>query len=223
MREASPVPLQFFCAIQTDGQTLGDGPIGYEFTALLDRMIEIGGDSEFWTFHVGGWKATTRHRLIGITMGRNLIREFALRDTDATHVLFLDTDLKPDPECIPKLLELDHPVVGGDVPHYCLSGRSVRCSSDHISAKACNPNFGGGCRSFGFYVQEHWNTAGFLLVRRDVLAQVAWRWDPTSDPPITDDPSFATDVERAGFGKTWVRKDCVGQHPPLIPVEERRR
>lgn len=195
MREASPVPLEFFCAIQNGYDGAADA-----FDALVERLHQLGGTT--WIFALGdrAWEATSRCRLIGITTGRNLVREYALRDTDATHVLFLDSDVEPDPACVAKLLEIDHPVAGGDVPSYCLRGPTVV--------------------GYDFEVQEHWNTAGFLLVRRDVLRQVAWRWDP--DTTTTDDPSFAQDVERAGFGRTWVRKDVTGYHAPLIPVEARR-
>lgn len=241
MREHSPVDLEFFCAIQHDDAHPG---IPSECASLVGRLSDVVPsvvDRErlsWWLFSIDSeaWRPTTRDRLIGITTGRNLIREYALRDTDATHVLFLDADVEPDPMCIPKLLELEHPVVGGDVPSYCLAGPRVLCRNGHTRQKLprgkaayvdgeeteyCSyvRSYGVVCDPLAVHVQEHWNTAGFLLVRRDVLRQVAWRWDP--DETITDDPCFAQDVERAGFGKTWVRKDCIGKHARLIPVEAR--
>lgn len=214
MRESSPVPVVFFCTVQMDPDPEADFPSG----TLRPRLDEVGGD--YWDFSLhAGWSRTTRQRLIGITTGRNLIREYALRDTDATHVLFLDSDVEPDLECISKLLELDHPVVGGDIPAYCLKGPEVMDGDDVQRNALGQIVLRRGVPRFPFPVQEHWNTAGFLLVRRDVLAEVAWRWNP--DAGYSDDPCFAADVERAGFGKTWVRKDCVGKHAPLVAVERR--
>jgi hypothetical protein len=213
--------LAWFLAIQYDP---GDDHNYWDARAVAERMEEdVGVPLDFQRFAIEGHRWTTRERLIGITMGRNLVREHALRDTDATHVLFLDTDIEPDPECIPKLLEVDHPVAGGEIPSYCLSGLTVFCSGgpSHLHSADVDGAKDDYCKHFSFPTEEHWDTAGFLLVRRDVLSQVAWRWNPDDD--MTDDPCFAQDVERAGFGKTWVRKDCIGQHRPpiLVPVEAR--
>lgn len=173
----------FFAAVQTEE----------EAPRLSDRVT-------VWTFSIDGWRWSTRDRLIGITTGRNLVREYALRETDCTHVYFADADISYPPDVLDRLLELDHPVVAGHVPSYCLDGPKVDAPGD---------------------VREHWNTAGSLLVRRDVVAEVAWRWNP--DRGMTDDPCFAEDVERAGFGKTWVRHDVICDHHPevLVAVEQR--
>lgn len=217
MREASPVPLEFFCAVQIDPDP---HDARFPSATLRPRLADL--DGEHWRFSLhDGWARDSRNRLIGITTGRNLIREYAVRDTQATHVLFLDTDVTPPADCIPKLLELDHPVVGGDVPSYCLSGPEVLGErTDWFDLETGQDGTCGLPRFPTFRVEEHWNTAGFLLVQRRVLEEVAWRWNP-GQGVITDDPCFAQDVERAGFGKTWVRKDVIGYHPTLVPVEQR--
>lgn len=227
MRELSPVPLEFFCAVQRIGSIEHEGWGDTDkLQRLFDRVIELRGDGPgWWNFGIDGWAPDTARRLVGITTGRNLVREYVLRDTDATHVLYLDTDVEPDPACVPKLLELDHPVAGGHVGEYCLSGPRVekadvwRARGESITDDAGHLRRDRNDAAFPFPVEEHWNTAGFLLVRRDVLREVAWRWE---GPGLrTDDPCFAIDVERAGFGRTWVRKDCVGKHAQLVPVEQR--
>lgn len=201
MRERSPVALEFFAAIQVVKE---DEPA---LVPLMQRVLEVL-PGDVCTFDLRGlWTPDTHGRLVGITTGRNLVREYVLRDTDASHVLYLDADVEPDPDCIAKLLEVDHPVVGGHVGAYCLSGPRViaRSKDDPL---------------IDLPVEEHWNTAGFLLVRREVLADVAWRWNP--DGGLSDDPCFAQDADRAGHGKTWVRKDCVARHASLVPVERRK-
>ncbi len=119
---------------------------------------------------------------------------------DYTHVLFLDTDIRPPADAIERLLEVDRAIVGGDVPAYSLSGPVVSRSPP---------------------IQEHWNTAGFLLVRRDAMSAVWWGWD--RDRGMSDDPFYQDAQTRLGFGRTWVRKDVVGMHiGSLRPVESRR-
>lgn len=188
--------LSFFVAIEAPNDDL----IGFErLTALLDQ----------WPFRSTRWRfsidtnetmLTTSNRLVRICTGRNLAHEFAVR-AGASHILFVDSDIRPPGHIVSKLLEVDWPIVGAEVPTYCLSG----------------PKLG----QYPFPVQEHWNTAGALLITRDVFRRVRWRWDP--DAGMTDDPCFAADVEDAGFGKTRVRKDVICQHFPqaIGPLEGR--
>ena len=168
------------------------------FDDLLKRIVEL--PHQVWTFGLddGEEFLTSQNRLSRICLGRNVITEFAMRTT-ADHLLYADSDVELPGDCISKLLEVRRPIVGGDVPSYCLSG----------------PDVGG----YAFPVQQHWNTAGFLLVERAVFSRVRWRHDP--DKFITDDPCYAADVEAAGFGPTLVRKDVVGHHVSLEPLEAR--
>jgi len=184
--------LHFFCAIQVgQGRDNAFGP-------LRRRLSEL--PSTVWTFAIddGAREISSSNRLLYIATGRNLAIEFGMR-TRATHILFLDTDLTPPGDCLSKLLAVDHPIVGGTVPHYGLRGQAVE--------------------GYPFPVEEHWNTAGFLLIRREVFRRVRWRTDP--DAGMSDDPCYAADAEQLGFGKTRVRKDVIGLHPPLMPLEKR--
>jgi len=185
--------LLFFATLETDARRQTP------FIGLLDRLEDL--PSSFWTFSLddGAKEITTMNRLVRICTGRNLIHEKALREF-ASHILFLDTDTEVPGDSISKLLELNHPVVGGEVPNYRLRGPEVT--------------------GFPFPVQEHWNTAGFLLVQRDVFTRIRWRTDHQLG--LSDDPCFDHDAHAAGFGHTWVRKDVVGAHiEALCPVEER--
>lgn len=182
--------VHFFAAIEN---------VGPAFDPFLKRLAQVRG--EYWTFNVddGQDVITSANRLHRICMGRNLIIEFALTRPRISHVLFLDSDLIAQGDCVSKLLELDAPLAGGDVPSYCLTGPAVRHRV---------PN-----------VQRHWNTAGFLMVRRDVLRDLRWGHDP--DAGETDDPWYQHRAVKLGYPMTLVRKDVLGLHTPLVPVEQR--
>lgn len=182
------IPLEFFAALEVDARGTAPYP-----TALFQKL------DKWWTFSVddGATEVTTANRLRRICTGRNLIIERAM-EAGAEWVLFLDSDLTPDPRSVAKLLDMDWPIVGGDVPSYCLGGELVA--------------------NWTYPVEKHWNTAGYLLVHRRVFSQIRWRTDLSVG--LTDDPAFAADANRLGY-PTFVRKDCVGTHAPLIPVEAR--
>lgn len=194
--------VHFFVAVEHDGR--GIAP----FAALFSRIGEInkmeGATGSYWTFSIcdHSSKIDGFNRLVRICTGRNLIHEFALRGGDVSHVLFLDSDLIVPDDSISKLREMDYPMVGGDVPSYCLSGPRVK--------------------SYPFKVEEHWNTAGFLMVTRQIVQRIRWRSDlHPGGTSCSDDPCFANDVEEIFGLKTHVRKDLIGAHKPLVPLERR--
>lgn len=201
MEESGFENVYFFAALETDKR--GIAP----FAGVCQRLEEIGKShkrihTDFWTFQLNdrSTKINPLNRLIRICTGRNLIQEYALRNKKVSHILFLDSDLKVPNDCIPKLLEVKHPIVGGDVPAYCLGGKTLY--------------------EYDFPVQEHMNTAGFLLVERDVARRIKWRHD-AHDSGNTDDPCYNQDAKDAGFGCTRVRKDVIGVHLPLKPLGSR--
>ena len=185
---------RFFAAIEVDAR--GMAP----FERFCLRLRELGGN--WWSFQIddGASEITTENRLLRICTGRNLSTEAALRDPSVSHVLFLDSDVSPAANSIPELSRLKRPLAGGEISTYCLSGPKVITSDQKI-------------------VEEHWNTAGYLLVRRDVLRSVRWGWDP--DGGLTDDHWYQQSAEKLGFGVTWVHKGIVGTHLPLCPLETR--
>lgn len=173
---------------------------------LAAKVRALSGD--VWRFSLDDGVPTidsiSRNRYVVI--GRNLIAERVLSDLNVSHVLQLDTDLEPHPNTIPMLLALGWPVAGGDVREYCLTGPEVY--------------------DYEFPVEEHMNTAGYLLIERGVFEQgLRWRNDLRAAAGggvtgNTDDPAFHADCLERGI--TWrVRKDCVGMHRPLVPVEQR--
>jgi hypothetical protein len=173
---------------------------------------------------------TSSNRWIRIETGRNLIREFAqrLRKTSGHHwgedcteenlgvvnydaILYVDSDIVLTAELIEKLFEVDHPIVSADVPAYGLRGKAV---SD-------NPR-----------IEEHWNTAGMLLVNSPAFYDLPWYHNSYLN--LSDDPTFQSMAERLKvrvglenldhtYGMTWVRKDIKAEHKgQLLAVEDRR-
>lgn len=199
LAECSPVELRWFVAIETDAR--GMGP----FTRLLALLADLPHD--VWDFHLndGSERVESGNRLIRICLGRTIAQEYAMR-TGASHVLFIDTDITVADDAVARLLEVDRPVVGGAVGIYNLGG--PRVSRREHGLEHAN-------------IRAHWNTAGFLLVRRDVFCRVAWNYD--LDSGNSDDPAFQRNCRDLGFGETWVRHDVHGQHveTPMVPVEER--
>lgn len=206
---------RFFAALEQDAR--GDAP----FANLLDRL----GENEHWTYRYddNATEINASNRIARICAGRNMVTEYAVRE-GAEWVLFLDTDLTPDADCIPKLLEVDWPIVGGDVPSYCLGGpdlthhpAKVWLEGGMVWPRAHRASFQNP-PEFGYPVQQHWTTAGFLLVHRQLFRKLRWRCDP--DAGMTDDPCYAADAWAMGW-PTLVRKDVIGRHAPCEPVGAR--
>lgn len=187
-------PVSFFAAIETDAR--GIAP----FAPLTARLSEVGG--EWWDFRLddGRTEVTTANRLRHITMGQNLVTDYA-QATWATHLLFMAADCEPPADAIERLIEVDHPLVGGEVGTYCLSGTPIT--------------------GYPFPIEQHMATAAFVLLRRDLFRFLRWRWD--ADNGMTDDPCLEHDALLFHGVRTLVRKDVVGRHyPEAIGAVEHR-
>lgn len=239
--------VEFFAALEVDGRGLEPYKILFDRVASLEDM---GHRFASWRFAIDDNTTVTEssNRLVRICAGRNLCHEYAVRNRAVSHLLLVDSDIRIPGNAIDKLREIDHPVVGGHVPIYCLNGPKLDPVDDWICRVGRDrrdfPGTEAGgeawraeaefCRLYprspmpltwpnNADVREHWNTAGFLLVRRDVFSTVAWHYDP--DRGNSDDPAFQNAVERAGFGRTWVRHDVIADHEPIaagmVAIEER--
>lgn len=216
--------VKFFAALELDNRGLEP------FERLINSLKEVNGD--FWTYTINDMETsvTSSNRWIRIETGRNLIREFAqrLRKTSGHHwgedcteenigivnydaILYVDSDIILTAEIIEKLFEVDHPIVSADVPVYGLKGKAV----------STNPR-----------IEEHWNTAGMLLVNSPAFYDLPWYHNSYLN--LSDDPTFQSMAERLNvrvglenldytYGMTWVRKDIKAEHKgQLLPVESRK-
>jgi hypothetical protein len=196
IRQQTPTEVRYFAALEYDGRGPGI------FDPILPKL------DEFWKFRFddGVTEIKTSNRLRRITMGQNLCSDYAV-DSGATHMLFMAADCEPPGDAIVKLLEVDWPIVGGEVTTYCLSGPWV---THHPASKL----------AFDFPVQSHMATAAFVMLNRDLLKRLHWRYD--TELGMSDDPCLQYDAEHLGY-QTLVRKDCIGQHyPDAIPAIEER-
>lgn len=190
------VHTSLFCAFEVDGR--GMDP----YRKLEARLQETKIPVKAITFSIdnGDDEFNERNRLTRICTGRNLAHDYA-QQMHYTHILFVDSDTAIPTDSVWKLASVDHGIVCGYVPSYCHDGPRV----------IEYPNID---------LREHWTTAGFMLVRRDVFRHLRWRWDLEIES--TDDPCFQADAKNFGWGESWVRHDVIGDHvEPLISVEER--
>lgn len=222
IREKFP-NVVFFTALEIDNHGLDS--YGY----FIDQLHEL--DIKYWVYYIndGEPEVTSSNRWIRIETGRNLIREFAQRnrimvghhwgeDASAANaeaknveaILYADSDMIISLEIVEKLLEVDHPIVSVDVPAYGLRGKVVNASPR---------------------IEEHWNTAGVLLVNSPAYYDLVWSHNSYLN--LSDDPTFQSHAVRmlrregvenldTTYGETWVRKDIQAQHiGQLVPVEQR--
>lgn len=211
----------FFAALELDHRGLEP------FGRLIDALNQVGG--KFWTYTINDFEeaVTSSNRWIRIETGRNLIREFAQRrrlmsghhwgeqtpqdgvvSYDA--ILYVDSDTTVNSTIIEKMFEVDRPLVGVDVPAYGLRGKEINR----------NPK-----------IEEHWTTAGMLLVNSPAYYDLPWYHNSYLN--LSDDPTFQSMAERLKrregvetfedtYGMTWVRKDVKSEHRgQLIGVEQR--
>lgn len=215
--------VKWFAAFELDNR--GIEP----FSDVIDALRQVNGD--YWTYSINDMqeKVTSGNRWIRIETGRNLIREFAQRyritsghhwGEDCTEenigvinyqaVLYVDSDIKLTPDVVQKMLEVDRPLVGANVGAYGLTGKRI-CDNPPI--------------------EEHWTTAGCLLVNAPAFYDLPWYHNAYLN--LSDDPSFQSMAERllrregienldTSYGMTWVRKDInVAHNGQLVAVEDR--
>jgi len=216
--------VKFFASFELDHRGLDP------FVNVINALKEVNGD--YWTYSINDMqpKVTSQNRWIRIETGRNLIREFAqrFRVTSGHHwgedcteqnigvvnyeaILYVDSDISLNADIVEKLLEVDRPLVGVNVPEYGLSGKSVSIDPP---------------------IQEHWTTAGMLLVNAPAFYDLPWSHNSYLN--LSDDPTFQSMAERllrregihnldTPYGMTWVRKDIAAHHKgQLAPVEDRQ-
>jgi hypothetical protein len=147
-------------------------------------------------------------RLASIVCARNMCIEYAMQ-TGASHLLFIDADIVPPSDIIPKLLQVNHSAVGGLV-----HGRGAHSSSRYVfGQKSCGME---GDPPYEIIVAEHSNI-GFTMIERKLFEAIRLRWGTSYYPDgrinmTSDDPAFHLDCFLR-FGH-WmkIRTDVIGQH-----------
>ena len=187
--------VRYMAALEVDARGLAP------FAPLLGRLAQIGG--EHWTFSLDDHAdvITTANRLRRICLGHNLVGTYAI-EAGASHVLFLASDTQARDDVLPRLLELDVAAAACHIPTYCLDG----------------PRSG---RFPAWDVREHMESCACMLLRRDVVRRIKWRYDP--DVGTTDDPSMHADLRDFLGEPVYSRHDVTATHwPASIPSIEQR-
>lgn len=193
------VPVQYFAAIEVDGRGLGP------FEPLLERLAQV--DGTYWTFSFddGSTHVHTGNRLVRITTGQNLAAHHSMA-AGAEWELFVAADTRFPDDTLPRLLAMQHPIVGLDVPTYCL---------------------GQGAPSVPAYpaewdVRQQMQSAALILRHRSIFTRIKWRVD--ADRGFSDDPSMEADCRELLGIPTYARHDLPRpvHYPECIgPVETR--
>lgn len=193
--------VKYFAALELDHR----GIEPYE--EFIKKLKEI--DADYWTYSINDFEevVNSNNRWIRIETGRNLIREYAQRGKNTNGsseiipydaILYLDSDIIMYPKAIEGMFEVDRAMVGVDVPAYGLRGSLVNSIPR---------------------IEEHWTTAGALLVNSPACWDLPWYHNIHMG--LSDDPTFQYLGARL-YGQTWVRKDINVFHiGKLIPVEHR--
>lgn len=194
VKASHPDGVDYFCAIQIDGR--GMSP----FWPLEDRLQEIGGT--YWKFLLDDGRewVTTNNRTRHVNVGQNLVTDNACAG-GYSHLLFLGADTEPPPDILPKLLELNHPLVAAYMPTYGIRGKPVD--------------------GYPFPVEAGEFSSSALLIARYVFRHIRWRWD--LEDGLTDDPAYHKDARDQLGIQAYVRMDCQPRHYPMcVPGIEHR-
>ena len=196
----------FFVSLEIDAEGLTP------FMDVLRELGKIGG--KYWTYLINDNinEVGSQNRWIRIETGRNLIREYAQRETwpqnsSEQHlppkikydsILFVDSDMNLTVENIEKLLEVDNYAVGAFVPGYSLRGRMINNDPK---------------------IQEGGATIATLLVRAPQYFDMTFSHN--SYFKMNDDFTLQKNLEKY-HGPIWVRKDTVSMHKGRISEVENR-
>lgn len=190
---ADPLVERIYVNIETET------PEHYE---AVVKYLERSGkpfDIDYW--HMSG---TWRHRpaydqdparYAPIAQARNMALDWAIVQTmiaPVTHLLFVDSDVRPHWGGLQHLLSLNKPLSGGLVP-----GRGAHNHVNYV---------------FGFKSQEgpvihcEHGTSGYLLIARSIFEVQRFRSGPcvyARDVFLCDDPAYATDAIHHGLADAW--------------------
>jgi hypothetical protein len=159
------------------------------------------------------------YRLPRIVAARNQVCEFVWSHSLATHLLFIDSDVKPAPDGLLHLLPLRRPLCGG-----LGTGRGPWERFPMIFGEISRA----GSRSE--LVQCQWGTCGYMLIEKQVLAVQRFRWGTsagfaTANELRSEDPAFCEDAWLNGFGRFWIHTQATATHhdDPVSPLQRNDR
>lgn len=174
----------------------------HSYDKVVDYLQESGKpySLDFWWIN-STWMGRPQYdqdtaRFMPIATGRNMALDWAIVQTmmnqDVSHLLFVDSDVRPHPGGLQILLNLNKPLSGGLVP-----GRGVHSSVNYV--------FGHKGQEGTVIKCEH-GTSGYLLIARSIFEVQKFRAGPCvykRDVFLCDDPAYATDAFHNGLADAW--------------------
>ena len=178
--------LRHFAAIQIDARGLEP------FEPLIEALHRLGG--EYWRYMLddGRDKIDMTNRWRHITVGQNLVTEYCQSDPDVEWLLFLAADCAVSSDIVPRMLEMEHPLVAPYSPTYGLRGPKVD--------------------RYEYHVEDAMASAAAIFINRSIFTKIRWRWD--LDAGMSDDPCFHHDARELLGVPTYVRHDVLARHYP---------
>jgi hypothetical protein len=187
---ASPVVDAIYLNIQTSQPDL------YQ---PVEDLLEGSGKPffiDYWDIYWSSFRTAPTYnqdprRLTGIVIARNMALDEAL-NPKYSHILFVDSDVRPHPGSIEKVIALKKSVAGGYVP-----GRGAHSHVHYVFAVIARYNAIVNC--------VH-GTCGFMLIDRHVYEVIRFRAGPhpqKRDKWLSEDPCFAADARAAGLMDGW--------------------
>lgn len=155
-------------------------------------------------------------RLASIVIARNMCVEYAMQ-TNASYLLFVDADIIPPRNIIPKLLELNHDATCGLV-----HGRGVHANATYLFGE--KRRWQQGDPQYTVVECEHCNI-GFTMISRRLFEAVRFRYGMTMyedgrNHLTSDDPAFHADCYLKFKEWPWLRMDVEGQHVGELRAED---
>lgn len=135
-------------------------------------------------------------RFMPIATGRNMALDWAIvqcmMNQSTSHLLFVDSDVRPHQGGLQYLLDLEKPLTGGLVP-----GRG-----DHSHVKYVFPDN----QPQGTVIKCEHGTSGYLLIARSIFEVQRFRVGPCRykrEVTLCDDPAYSTDAFDTGLADGW--------------------
>lgn len=201
LRSSEGMELCYYINIETRDRT--------KFQPLLDWLgayATMPYDIDYWSID-STWIEPPQYdqdqrRLHPILLGRTMARNYALAK-NASHLYFVDADVLVPEDSLTKLLELDVPLCGGQVP-----GRGAHANAIYKSHPDPQHNT-------ALAQAFHHGTCGCCLIRRDLLSTLNFRYGASRLVPtiaLSEDPCLGEDSFLNGFGRWMIREDVRCQH-----------
>lgn len=192
----------------------------YKSLCELNPSLQV--NIDWWEWHSSfgaDWRKRPKFdqdqaRLASIVTARSMCIEFAMQ-TECTHLLFIDADIVPPLDIIPKLLEVGHDSVGGLV-----HGRGAHSDCQYVFGEKRRYHQNG----YELIEAEHGNI-GYTLLSRKLIENIRFRYGVSKYPDgrehmISDDPAFHLDAFiKFGHWMT-IRTDVIGRHLGQLKTEE---